>query len=103
MINLMKNKTIFTRLLIGFKKGWMTPTLPENFIQFQSIYYIRILRFLGGVSLLLILSKNYYNKYVLYICMFFTVLFTIYHIIISYHRIKHIIKILRSDELDIKI
>ena len=34
--------------------------------------------------------------------MFFAVLFTIYHIIISYHRIKHIIKILRSDELDIK-
>lgn len=80
----------------------MTPTLPENILKFQSLYYIRILRFLGGVSFLLILSKKYYNIYMLYICMFFALLFTIYHIIISYHRIKHIIKVLKSDELDIR-
>jgi len=35
--------------------------------------------------------------------MFFVFLFTIYHIIITYYRIKHIIKLIKSDKLDIKI
>lgn len=100
----MKNKTILTRLLIGIKKGFLTPTLPAEILKFQSLLYIRILRFLGGISFLLILSKKYlhFNIYVLYICMFFALLFTIYHFIISYYRIKHIIKLLRSDELNIR-
>jgi len=34
--------------------------------------------------------------------MFFALLFTVYHIIISYFRIKEIIKILKSDKLDIR-
>lgn len=90
--------------MVGFKKGYNTPTLPENIIKVQSYFLIRIIRFLGGLSFLLILSKNYLNypMYLLYISMFFSILFTIYHFIITYYRITHIIKILKSDQFDIR-
>jgi len=89
---------------LGIKKGWNTPTLPDNILKIQSYPLIRILRFLGGSSFLLILSKNYlnYDYYVLYISMLFATTFTIYHLIISFYRIKHMIKILKSNELDIR-
>ena len=98
----MKNQ-IFKRLFIGFKKGYLTPTLPDNIIKFQSHPIIRIIRFLGGLSFLIIVSKSYLNSsyYVLYFAMFFVLILTIYHIIISYYRIKYIIEILKSDKLDI--
>ena len=99
----MKNQ-IFKRLFIGFKKGLLTPTLPDNIIKLQSYPIIRIIRFLGGFSFLLIVSKSYlnYSYYVLYFAMFFVLLFTVYHIIISFYRFKHIFKLLKSDKLDIK-
>jgi len=34
--------------------------------------------------------------------MLFATIFTLYHIIISFYRVKHMLKILRSNELDIK-
>lgn len=99
-----KKKTIFTRLATGFKLGLNTPTLPDNIIKVQSYPIIRIIRFLGGVSILFILSKRYLNFPIifLYIAMFFTLIFTIYHIIITFYRIKHIIEVLKSDKLDIR-
>jgi len=99
----MKNNTI-KRLVIAFKKGILTPTLPDNIIKIQSYPIIRIIRFLGGFSFLFLVGKSYLNYpfYILYIAMFFTFLFTIYHIIISYYRFKHIIALLNSDKLDIR-
>jgi hypothetical protein len=99
----MKNN-IIKRMFIGFKKGFLTPTLPDHIIKIQSYPIIRIMRFLGGLSFLSIVGKSYLNYpiYVLYVAIFFTLLFTIYHFILTYYRIKHIITILRSDKLDIK-
>lgn len=98
------NKSIFIRLKVGLKKGYNTPILPKNIIKVQSYPIIRLIRFLGGLSFLLILSQSYLNypKYILYFSMFFCLVFTIYHFIISYYRITHIIKILKSDQLDIR-
>ena len=89
---------------MGIKKGWNTPTLPDNILKIQSYPLIRILRFLGGSSFLLILSKNYlnYDSYVLYISMLFATTFTIYHFIFTFYRIKHMFKILKSNELIIR-
>jgi hypothetical protein len=99
-----KKKNVTSRILEGFKKGYSTPTLPDNIIKIQSHPLIRILRFLGGSSFLFILSKTYLNfpLYFLYFAMFFASVFTIYHIIITFIRIKHIMFILKSDKLDIK-
>ena len=69
----MKKKTIFQRLLIGGKLGWNTPTLPENVIKFQMNPLIRILRVLGGISTILLLSNKVssYSMYVFYLVFFF--------------------------------
>ena len=97
------NKNIVTRLAIGLKKGYNTPTLPENILKIQQHPLIRILRVLGGLSFLFLLSKNHLNFHIsfLYIAMLFMLLFTIYHIIISYYRLRHVRKLLKSGELDI--
>lgn len=97
-------KSISTRLFIGFKKGFFTPTLPEKILAFQSYPLIRILRFLGGISILFILSKVYlkFHIYSLYIAIFFVTLFAVYHFVITYYRIKHMVKLLKSDALEIK-
>lgn len=98
------NKKILKRILIGAKKGLLTPTLPNEIIKIQSNPIIRIIRFLGGVSFLLLLGNNYINSniFVLYFSMLFALVFTIYHLIISFYRIKHIILLVKSDKLDIK-
>ena len=96
-------KNFLKRIYIGAKLGYLTPNLPDEILKIQSNPLIRILRFLGGVSFLFILSKYYinYNIYLLYVAVFITLIYTIYHFIISYYRIKHIIAILNSDKLDI--
>ena len=100
----MNNKSISNRILTGFKKGLFTPALPENIKTFQNYPLIRILRFLGGISLIFILSKTYSNFsiYYLYVAIVFVFFFTVYHFVISYFRIKHIIKLLKSDALEVK-
>ena len=100
----MNNKNIIVRLFTGFKKGFLTPTLPENILKIQSYPLIRILRFLGGVSMLFVLSRAHTNFpiYFLYIATFFMFLFFVYHIIISYYRVKHVFKLLKSDALEVK-
>ena len=99
-----KKRTIVQSICIGLKKGWETPTLPDNILKLQLHPLIRIIRFLGGSSLLLILSKKYlnYNIYVLYFCMFCVAIFTIYHFIITFYRIKHAIKLFKIKELDVR-
>jgi hypothetical protein len=66
--------------------------------------FIRILRVLGGISTLYLLSNKGldYPIFFLYIAIFFTVLFLIYHVIINFYRTKHIYKILKSDKLDVR-
>jgi hypothetical protein len=65
---------------------------------------IRILRVMGGISTLLILSKKslILPSFFLYVLLLLTFAFFIYHTFISYHRIKHMYKTLKSDKLDVK-
>ena len=60
------NKKFLKRIYIGAKKGILTPTLPDEIIKFQSNPLIRIIRFLGGVSFIFILGKNYINYKIKY-------------------------------------
>jgi hypothetical protein len=96
--------TIINSIIIGLKKGWSTPTLPENIKILQKHPLIRILRFLGGSSILILLSHRYLNChiYILYLLLFITIIYVIYKFIISYFRIKHAIKVFKSKELNIK-
>jgi hypothetical protein len=79
-------------------------------LNFQALPLIRLLRVIGGISMLLLLSavppsakQGYFELHgiPLYVLFFTSLLFFIYHLYITYHRIKHIKKILQSSELDI--
>jgi hypothetical protein len=106
-------KTIFQRLLIGFKKGYNTPTLPENLITLHNSVLIRYLRITGGLSTILLitgrleklvekLGLNSYIKIFFYLCLILTILFFFYSIYLNFHRIKYMYKVWKSDELDVR-
>jgi len=105
----LKKKTIFQRLVLGFKKGWSTPTLPNHIIKLQNNVFIRFLRVLGGISIILIITHRLeilgngilYNI-CLIICIVFSLIFSIYLLYVNYHRIKHMYKILKNDEIEIR-
>ena len=94
----------FKKLLIVVNRAYSIPTLPYNILKNQSHPIIRVLRFLGGTSLLLLLTKAYlnYHSYFLYIFYFFSVIFAIYHFIISFYRIKHMVSEFKSDKFEIR-
>lgn len=72
-----QNKNLFTRIKTGIKKGALTPTLPENILNFQSKPIIRIIRVIGGISCLSLLGKNLISLtgFYIYIAIFFTLIF----------------------------
>jgi hypothetical protein len=100
----MKKFTLFNRTLIGIKKGWYHPTLPENLFNLQLHPFIRIFRVLGGISILIFLTKAYekYNIYVLYISIILSILFIIYNTYLNYYRIKHIFSSIKKGDLDVR-
>ena len=104
IINYNMNKNFFKRLLIGLSKGWNTPTLPQHLLTLQLHPLIRIFRVLGGISILLILTKrvNYFNSFVLYLVVLISIFYTFYVLYISYYRLKHIYKIMKSKDLEIR-
>ena len=86
----MNQKTIFERLYLAFKEGMSKPTLPENIIAFQKWPIIRIIRVLGGLSLLSIMTRSIdiligtiFYKISLHVSLFFIFLFILYHFFVS--------------------
>ena len=68
----MANNNIFNRFFKAVKRAYSIPTLPDNILKIQSYPIIRILRFLGGLSMLMLLSKSYlnYHSYFIYFFIF---------------------------------
>jgi len=99
-----KIKSYLYRIWTGIKLGWKTPNLPDNILKLQKNPLIRILRVLGGISTILILTKksSVFPFFFIYIFFFLTLVFFIYQIYISYHRIKYMYKTIKSDKLDVK-
>lgn len=100
----MTNTNLFNRLKVGIKKGWTQPTLPDHLIKLQLNPLIRIFRVLGGISLLLILSKkiNYFSSLFFYIAFLIVILYSFYLFYITFYRIKHIKMILKNKDLEIR-
>lgn len=103
---LTKIKTVITSLAKGLKKGWVTPTLPENITKFHDKPIVRLFRILGGLSVIITLGKVNFSFdlpiYIFYISFFITILFFLYMLVINIIRLIHIVKILKSDELDVR-
>jgi hypothetical protein len=58
-------KILYYRILQGVRKGLLTPTLSPQMLNFQSKPLIRLLRVLGGLSILILLGsgKGYFELY----------------------------------------
>lgn len=100
------NKTLLTRYLKGYRKGWNTPTLPSHITLIHLHPITRIFRFIGGLSLLLVLTNklNLFNTnfYFIIILYFIVVLYGIYNYFLFFYRVKHIYKLLKDGkDLDI--
>lgn len=82
----------------------LTPTLPEEILAYQRNPIIRILRVVGVLSCLSLLGRGIFNLQglLLYISIFFTIVFLIYHLYLLKHRYRHIKKLLKSEELDVR-
>ena len=99
----------FQRLKIGFKKGFLTPTIPENIIVLNKNPLIRILRFLGGLSTILVIShklevlgNGLLYDISLYFCFCFILMFFVYLISVSYFRFIHMYKVFKSGNLYVR-
>ena len=83
----MKN---FTKTSISvFKKVYNTPTLPDHIIKLQDKLIIRIIRVLGGLSIILLMSKRLNTIFtgllldlLNLICFIFMIIFVIYNLYI---------------------
>jgi hypothetical protein len=99
-----KLKKNLSDLKSGVIKVYKTPTLPHHVQNINNRNYMRIFRVLGGVCLLLTISKKVFdfNEYIIYLTIFIDVLFLIYQFILQIYRIRNIYRILRSNKLDIR-
>jgi len=99
-------KNLYYRILQGVRKGLLTPTLSPQMLNFQSKPLIRLLRVLGGLSILILLGSGngYFELYgfFLWVLILTGLLFFFYQLYISYHRIKYIKEKLQSSDLDIR-
>lgn len=100
----MAHKTLLERLIIGLKKGWALSTLPDDKLILNNHPLIRILRFTGGLSFIIVLgrTKISYPEWIWNICFVISILFTIYHIYICFYRIKHIRHLIKTGQADIR-
>ena len=52
-------KFIWESIYLGFQKANSIPLLPKTIEKIYSLFFIRVLRFIGGLCLLLAISKTY--------------------------------------------
>lgn len=100
-------KSLLQRMFIGFKKGYLMPTLPQNILDLHNHPIARVYRVVCGLSLLLLVNKKvtvYLNPYpiVYYSALFASITFLFYMIYITYHRIRHMYHLLKNKELDVR-
>lgn len=101
---MMTNKNIYQRSKIAFKHAWNTPMLPPKVILFNDHPIIRILRVIGGLSVVTVLLKKHliFIFPLNYIILFLSVLQMIYIVIISIIKIIYSIKQLKNNKLEIR-
>lgn len=100
-------KTLLQRMFIGLKKGYQTPTLPQNILDLHNHPATRIYRVVSGLSLLLLVNKKvmvYLNPYpiIYYSALAVSFTFLFYMIYITYHRVRHMYHVLKNKELDVR-
>ena len=60
-MSFLKNKKILNSIILGIKNGMRIPTLPVKINKIYNHIYFRIIRVIGGICLILNLTKFYLN------------------------------------------
>ena len=94
----------FSDIKSGIIKVYNTSTLPDHILKFNHNIFVRVFRILGGICLLLILSKKVFefNEYIIYIVIIINSVFLVYQFILLIYRIINVYRILKSKDLDIR-
>lgn len=97
-------KSIWSRILIGLKVGWNAPMLPARVLSIHNHPFTRILRVVGGLSIVTFLSKKYllFPYPIHIIVLTFALLHFLYITIISFIKLYYGIHVLRSGKLEVK-
>ena len=105
----MIKKSTYLRIFTGIKKGYSTPNLPNNILKLHNHPLIRIFRVVSGISDILLITKRihwlgqgFLFETVLCLCLFNIFLYVIYSIYITYHRVKHMKRILKNGDLEVR-
>jgi len=100
-----KDKRFFDRVVAGIKKGYHTPSLPPHILELKNRIYIRIIRFIGGISVMYILYSrlNGVSLFFVYILGFNVFIYMLYNGYIAYQRVRHMRFVLKNTKyLDVK-
>ena len=99
----MKIKNIFLDIWLGIKYSFKLPSLPQVVAKFHNYPLIRVLRVLGGISILLVLSKwEFAYKYLFYLIFPLAFLQFIYIIIINIIKFIYIIYLWKNKKLQVR-
>ena len=97
-------KKIFKDIWIGIKFSFKLPSLPERVNRFHNYPLVRILRVLGGISILLFLSSPTWvgNSFLYWTIFVIAMMQFLYILIISVIKILYIIFLWRNKKLEVR-
>lgn len=97
-------KTIFQRFVVGLKKGWNTPMLPESVINLHNYPLVRIFRVIGGLSVLTVLLKKHLLLWLplQYSVLLFAFIHISYFVIINFIKVFYGIYKLWTGDLNVR-
>ena len=79
------------KIWYGIKSGWDLPTLPDHIIKLNKRIPLRLLRFIGPVSMFTIVSgigRQFNNSFIYYTIVVISLLYIFYKYLIIYYTIK---------------
>jgi hypothetical protein len=84
------NKTLYSRIIFGIKSGWNMPYLPEHILKLNNNIYIKILKILGPLSVLIMISgiSKQFDNIIYYTIFIISLLYILYRYLIAFYAIK---------------
>ena len=98
------NKTIYSRIIYGIKSGWNMPYLPDHINKLNNNIYIKILKILGSLSIILMLSgiAKQFDKIIYYSIFIISLFYIGYKYLIVFYSIKQWFYHLKNGDFIVK-
>ena len=84
------NKTLYSRIIFGIKSGWNLPILPDHIIRLNQNIYVKLLRFLGPLSVFIMISGfcKQFDDIIYYTIFVISLVYILYRYMIAFYAIK---------------